>query len=47
MDRVRIGMIGVGSIAELYARDYRADPRVEITVVCDTAPGVAEGRAAE
>ena len=40
-------MIGVGSIAELHARGYRADPRAEIRVVCDTAPGVAEERAAE
>ena len=47
MDRVRIGMIGVGSIAELRATGYRADPRVEITAVCDSGPGVAEGRAAE
>jgi len=40
-------MIGAGSIAELHARGYRADPRVEITAVCDIVPGVAEERAAE
>jgi len=40
-------MIGAGSIAELHARGYRSDPRAEIAAVCDTAPGVAEQRAAE
>lgn len=47
MDTVRIGIIGAGSIAELHARGYRSDPRAEIAAVCDTAPGVAEERAAQ
>jgi len=47
VNTIRIGMIGAGSIAELHARGYRAEPRAQIVAVCDIAPGVADKRAAE
>jgi len=47
VEKVRIGIIGAGRIADLHVRGYQAHPSAEIGAVCDSAPGVAERRAAE
>lgn len=35
MDRIGVGVIGVGVFGELHARHYRQDPRVELVGLCD------------
>lgn len=40
--RVKIGIIGSGSIARLHARYYKQLPFVEVTAVADVVPGRAE-----
>lgn len=35
MARLRVGIVGAGSIAELHARGYKEDDRAEIVAVCD------------
>jgi predicted dehydrogenase len=47
VERVRVGIIGAGRIADLHVQGYQAHPAAEIVSVCDSAPGVAERRAAE
>lgn len=47
MEKVRIGIIGAGRIADLHIRGYTAHPQAKIVAVCDTAPGVTERHAAE
>ncbi len=35
MARLKVGMVGVGNIADLHARGYEEDDRAEIVAVCD------------
>ncbi|TXD36706.1 Gfo/Idh/MocA family oxidoreductase [Lujinxingia vulgaris] len=35
MARLKVGIVGAGSISELHARGYQEDPRAEIVAVCD------------
>lgn len=46
-DKLRIGIIGAGKIAELHAAGYSQHPRAHIVAVADNRAGVAEARAAE
>ncbi|TVY08029.1 Gfo/Idh/MocA family protein [Paenibacillus cremeus] len=36
MERIRLGMIGLGRFAELHARIYSRLPQVEVTAICDS-----------
>lgn len=45
MARLRVGIVGVGSIADLHAKGYEADPRAEIVAVCDRDEDLAIRRA--
>lgn len=47
VDRVRVGIIGAGSISGLHAAGYIAHPAAEIIAVADSAEGIADSRAAE
>ena len=33
--KIKVGVIGVGSIAEMHIAGYKADPRVELAAFCD------------
>ncbi|MDA1258600.1 MAG: Gfo/Idh/MocA family oxidoreductase [Chloroflexi bacterium] len=44
-DRIRVGIIGAGQIAELHAAGYVDNPTGELCAVADVRPGVAEERA--
>src|SRR5690554_5781995 len=35
MARLKVGIVGAGSISELHAKGYQEDPRAEIIAVCD------------
>jgi len=41
MDKIRVGVIGVGSLGQHHARVYASLPEVELAGVVDTAPGRA------
>jgi predicted dehydrogenase len=47
LDRVRVGFVGCGRIADLECLGYREHPRAEIVAVCDADRALAERRAAE
>jgi len=47
VDRVRVGIIGCGRIADLHAPGYRDHPRAEIVAVCDRDEAVARRRQAQ
>lgn len=47
LDRVRIGILGAGRIADLQVLGYLEHPAVEIAAVCDADLALAERRAAE
>jgi predicted dehydrogenase len=44
--KIRIGMLGLGRIADLQCLGYREHPRAEIAAVCDRDPQRARARAA-
>ena len=46
-ERVGVGFIGAGQIAELHALAYEDDPNGRLVAVADVADGVAKGRSAE
>ena len=46
-DRVRVGFLGCGRIADLQCLGYRDHPHAEIRAVCDVDPELAARRAAE
>ena len=35
--KIKVGVIGVGSIAEMHIAGYKADPRVELAALCNFA----------
>ncbi len=45
MARMKVGIIGVGNVADLHARGYEEDPRAEIEAVCDIVEDRAIQRA--
>lgn len=45
MARLRVGIVGVGAIAELHAKGYEHDKRAEIVAVCDRDEDLAIRRA--
>jgi len=47
MDRVRVGFVGGGRIADLNSIGWRLHPAAEIVAVCDTDAATRETRAAE
>ena len=47
MDRVRIGIIGVGNIATLNVPGYLAHESCDVIAICDPRAGVLEKRARE
>ncbi len=47
MDRVRLAIVGCGSISQLNAPGYLMHPNCEVTALCDTLPERAEVRARE
>ena len=46
-DRLRVGFIGVGRIADMHYEGYRDNPRASLDAVCDVDPALARQRAAE
>jgi len=46
MDRVRLGVVGVGNIAQLNVPGYLAHPNCDVVAVCDPHAGRAEAAAA-
>jgi predicted dehydrogenase len=47
MDKVRIGIIGVGGMGSLHCRQVKETARTELVAVCDIDRKVADARAAE
>ena len=47
MDRVRIGIVGIGNIAAMNVAGYLADPRCDVVAVCDPREDKARQMAAE
>ena len=47
MDKLRVGFIGVGRIADLHHLGYEDNPKAELYAVCDTDQGLLERRASE
>lgn len=45
LERVRVGILGAGRIADLHAPGYLAHPRAAITAVCDADAALARARA--
>ena len=46
-DRLRVGFIGLGRIADMHYEGYRNNPRASLDAVCDVDPALTERRAAE
>ena len=46
-DRLRVGFIGVGRIADMHYEGYKDNPRASLDAVCDVDPALAESRASE
>ena len=46
-DRLRVGFIGVGRIADMHYEGYRDNPRASLDAVCDVDPELARRRAAD
>ena len=44
MDKINVGIIGCGRIADLHALGYEENPAARIYAVCDTDPSSAERR---
>ncbi|MGW8323847.1 MAG: Gfo/Idh/MocA family protein, partial [Thermodesulfobacteriota bacterium] len=44
MDKINVGIIGCGRIADLHALGYEGDTEARIYAVCDTNPSAAERR---
>ena len=42
-DKLRVGFLGAGRIADLQCLGYLAHPRAEIAAVCDLDEGLARG----
>ena len=47
MDKVRLGIVGCGTISQLNAPGYLMDERCEVTALCDPVPERSRQRAAE
>lgn len=45
MDRIRLGVLGAGNVADLNVAGYLEDPRCEVIAVCDVLPASAESAA--
>ncbi len=46
MDRLRVGFIGTGRIAELHAAEYLRNPRAQLAALCDRDAAVVHAQAA-
>ena len=46
-DRLRVGFIGLGRIADMHYEGYRNNPRASLDAVCDVDPALTQRRAAE
>ncbi|MGA2208447.1 MAG: Gfo/Idh/MocA family oxidoreductase [Acidimicrobiales bacterium] len=42
LDRIRLGVLGAGNVADLNVAGYLEDPRCEVIAVCDVLPDAAE-----
>ena len=47
MERLRVGLIGVGGIARLHALGYQDNPQAELYALCDVDEGLLQQRAKE
>ena len=47
MERLRVGVIGVGGVARLHALGYHDNPQAELYALCDVDAGLLERRAKE
>ena len=47
MDKLRVGFIGVGRIADLHYLGYKDNPKAELYAVCGAHPAELERRARE
>jgi len=46
VDKVRLGLVGIGNIGNLHLRNIPQEPKVELTAVCDIIPERADAAAA-
>ena len=46
MEKIRIGVIGTGSIAREHLKAYQKNPHVEIYALCDINPEILAKRSA-
>ena len=47
MEKIRVGLIGVGGIARLHQLGYRDNPHAELYAICDVDEGLLRQRAAD